>query len=74
MVAGVLLHRDDERQIDTAGIVAERDTLMAFDYLHAEDIAVLDRAAPPLGPSGGAALFARDAFLEAGGFDERIFL
>ena len=35
---------------------------------------MLDRAAPPLGPSGGAALFARDAFLEVGGFDERIFL
>ena len=74
MVAGVLLHRDDERRIDTAGIVAERDTLMAFDYLHAEDVSVLAQAAPPLGPSGGAALFSRDAFLEVGGFDERIFL
>jgi len=74
MVAGVLLHRDDERRIDTAGIVAERDTLMAFDYLHAEDVSVLEHAAPPLGPSGGAALFARDAFREVGGFDERIFL
>ena len=74
MVAGVLLHRDDERRIDTAGIVAERDTLMAFDYLHAEDVSVLDRAPAPLGPSGGAALFTRDAFREVAGFDERIFL
>ncbi len=74
MVAGVLLQRDDTSRIDTAGIIAERDTLMAFDYLHGEDVAALDSAPPPLGPSGGAALFARDAFLEVGGFDEAIFL
>jgi GT2 family glycosyltransferase len=45
---------------------------MGFDYLHGEpaETAVGD----PLGPTGGAALYRREAFEAVGGFDERIFL
>jgi N-acetylglucosaminyl-diphospho-decaprenol L-rhamnosyltransferase len=73
MVAGVLVQEAAPETIDSAGVVADR-TLMGFDHLHGEPLSVLDRAAPPLGPSGGAALYRRDAFDAAGGFDERIFL
>ncbi|HEX5761511.1 MAG TPA: glycosyltransferase family 2 protein [Solirubrobacterales bacterium] len=81
MVAGVLLQDhgagagDDGRRatIDSAGVVADR-TLMGFDYLHGEAVDALEAAAPPLGPTGGAALYRLDAFRAVGGFDERIFL
>ncbi len=73
-VAGVLTQRDDPELIDSAGVVVERDTLMAFDYLHGRSIDCLRSAAAPLGPTGGAALFRRDAFTSVGGFDERIFV
>jgi GT2 family glycosyltransferase len=46
---------------------------MAFDYLHGEPIAALEGAEPPLGPTGGAALYRADDFAAVGGFDERIF-
>ena len=40
----------------------------------AEPLDVLDEGVPdPLGPSGGAAAYDREAFLRLGGFDERIF-
>jgi N-acetylglucosaminyl-diphospho-decaprenol L-rhamnosyltransferase len=73
MVAGVLLQEAEPRLIDSAGIVADH-TLMGFDYLHGEPVAAAERAADPLGPTGGAALYRRDAWEEVGGFDERIFL
>jgi GT2 family glycosyltransferase len=73
MVAGGLLQEAAPELIDSAGIVADR-TLMGFDYLHGEPLSVLDRAAAPLGPTGGAALYRHDAFDAVGGFDERIFL
>lgn len=73
MVAGVLLKATDPGQIDSAGIVCDR-TLTAWDYLTGEPAASLGDAIDPLGPTGGGALFDRDAFKEAGGFDERIFL
>jgi N-acetylglucosaminyl-diphospho-decaprenol L-rhamnosyltransferase len=73
MVAGVLVQETAPELIDSAGVVADR-TLMGFDYLHGEPLAALNRADPPLGPSGGAALYRLDAFRRAGGFDERIFL
>jgi GT2 family glycosyltransferase len=73
MVAGVLLQEAAPGLIDSAGVIADR-TLMGFDYLHGEPVEAAERAAAPLGPTGGAALYRLDAFRAAGGFDERIFL
>jgi N-acetylglucosaminyl-diphospho-decaprenol L-rhamnosyltransferase len=72
-VAGVLLQEQAPELIDSAGVVADA-TLMGFDYLHGEPAAAAAGAGPPLGPTGGAALFRRAAFEAVGGFDERIFL
>jgi GT2 family glycosyltransferase len=72
-VAGVLVQERDAGRIDSAGVVADR-TLMGFDYLHGELVAAALGAPDPLGPTGGAALYRRDAFLAVGGFDERMFL
>ncbi len=72
-VAAVLTQERAPELIDSAGVVADR-TLMGFDYLHGEPLAVASDAADPLGPTGGAALYRRDAFTAVGGFDERIFL
>jgi N-acetylglucosaminyl-diphospho-decaprenol L-rhamnosyltransferase len=72
-VAGVLVQERDPRLIDSAGVVADR-TLMGFDHLHGEPVAAAAAAPDPLGPTGGAALYRRDAFLAVGGFDERMFL
>jgi N-acetylglucosaminyl-diphospho-decaprenol L-rhamnosyltransferase len=73
MVAGVLTQNDAPGLIDSAGVVAARDTLMAFDYLNGEPVSAAAEAPPPLAPTGGAALYSRAAFEEVGGFDERIF-
>jgi GT2 family glycosyltransferase len=73
MAAGVM--RDARRQdlIDTAGMELDR-TLLVFDYLNGEPLEVLDGNVPdPIGPSATAAALWRDAFLEAGGFDEELF-
>ena len=73
MAAGVLLEARDPAVIDSAGIELD-DTLLVFDYLNGHPVTVLDRAVSnPLGPSGAAAAFDRSAFLECGGFDERLF-
>jgi GT2 family glycosyltransferase len=71
-VAGVLLQMEREDLIDSAGVVADR-TLLAWDYLHGAPVAEATAAAPPLGPTGGAALVKREIFERVGGFDERIF-
>lgn len=73
LVAAVLLSERDPSRIDSAGVVIDQ-TLMAFDYLCGEPTERLAEARPPLGPTGGAALYDRDAFNAVGGFDERIFL
>jgi N-acetylglucosaminyl-diphospho-decaprenol L-rhamnosyltransferase len=73
MVAGVLVQEAAPGLIDSAGVVADR-TLMGFDYLHGEPLEAALRAPPPLGPTGGAALYRLDAFRAVGGFDARIFL
>jgi GT2 family glycosyltransferase len=73
MVAGVLTNRDDPTVIDSAGVVADRRTLMAFDYLHDEPVETARHAPPPLAPTGGAALYRLDSFESIGGFDEEIF-
>jgi N-acetylglucosaminyl-diphospho-decaprenol L-rhamnosyltransferase len=72
-VAGVLLQERAPELIDSAGVVADA-TLMGFDYLHGEPAEAATTATPPLGPTGGAALYRREAFEAVGGFDERIFL
>jgi GT2 family glycosyltransferase len=72
-VAGVLVQERSPGLIDSAGVVADA-TLMGFDHLHGEPLAAVATAADPLGPTGGAALYRRDAFEAVGGFDERIFL
>jgi N-acetylglucosaminyl-diphospho-decaprenol L-rhamnosyltransferase len=73
MVAGVLLQEAEPGLVDSAGVVADR-TLMGFDHLHGEPAAATAGAPAPLGPTGGAALYRRDAWEAVGGFDERIFL
>ncbi|MGK2932136.1 MAG: glycosyltransferase family 2 protein [Solirubrobacterales bacterium] len=73
MVAGVLTDRDDPGVIDSAGVVADRRTLMAFDHLNSEPVESARHAPPPLAPTGGAALYRLEAFESIGGFDERIF-
>ncbi|MDX6590143.1 MAG: hypothetical protein QOI84_1417 [Solirubrobacterales bacterium] len=72
-VAGVLVSEREPGLIDSAGVVAD-ETLMGFDHLHGEPLAAARDADAPLGPTGGAALYRRDAFEAVGGFDERIFL
>jgi N-acetylglucosaminyl-diphospho-decaprenol L-rhamnosyltransferase len=73
MAAGVMRDAGAPDLIETAGIELDR-TLLAYDYLNGEPLAVLDGAvADPVGPSGAAAAVDRDAFLSSGGFDERIF-
>jgi N-acetylglucosaminyl-diphospho-decaprenol L-rhamnosyltransferase len=73
MAAGILLQERDPGLIDSAGVVADR-TLMGFDHLSGEPVSALEDAAPPLGPTGGAALYSGAALKAVGGFDERIFL
>jgi N-acetylglucosaminyl-diphospho-decaprenol L-rhamnosyltransferase len=72
-VAGVLLQERAPELIDSAGVVADA-TLMGFDHLHGEPAEAAAGATVPLGPTGGAALYRREAFEAVGGFDERIFL
>lgn len=73
MVAAVLLGERDPTRIDSAGVLVDQ-TLMAFDYLRGKPVDSLEGAGAPLGPTGGAALYDRDAFNAVGGFDERMFL
>ncbi len=73
MVAGVLTQDSAPDLIDSAGIIADRRTLMAFDYLRGHRVEELPGAPPPLAPTGGGALYRRAAFEAVGGFDERIF-
>lgn len=73
MVAGVLVQEREPGLIDSAGVVADA-TLMGFDYLHGEPATTAASAPAPLGPTGGGALYRREAFDTVGGFDERIFL
>ena len=73
MAAGVMCDARRPGLIETAGIEIDR-TLLAFDYLNGEPVEVLEGpVADPVGPSGAGAAFSRAAFLEAGGFDERLF-
>jgi N-acetylglucosaminyl-diphospho-decaprenol L-rhamnosyltransferase len=73
LVAAVLVRERDPLRIDSAGVLVDQ-TLMAFDYLSGAPVDSLETAVDPLGPTGGAGLYDRDAFNAVGGFDERIFL
>jgi N-acetylglucosaminyl-diphospho-decaprenol L-rhamnosyltransferase len=73
MAAGVMCEQRDPDLIDTAGVELDR-TLLIWDYLNGAPTSVLDAGVTdPIGPSGAAAAFDRDAFLAVGGFDERLF-
>ncbi|HEY7151407.1 MAG TPA: glycosyltransferase family 2 protein [Solirubrobacterales bacterium] len=73
MAAGVMREAGDPSRIDTAGMQLDR-TLLVFDYLNGEPMTCLERGVPdPIGPSGAAAAFDREAFVAVGGFDERLF-
>jgi N-acetylglucosaminyl-diphospho-decaprenol L-rhamnosyltransferase len=73
MASGVMRDTHAPALIETAGIELDR-TLLAYDYLNGEPLTVLEGpVTDPVGPSGAVAAFDRAAFLEAGGFDERIF-
>ena len=73
MAAGVMRDARSPALIETAGIELDR-TLLAYDYLNGEPVEILDGpVADPVGPTGAAAAFAREAFLELGGFDEALF-
>jgi N-acetylglucosaminyl-diphospho-decaprenol L-rhamnosyltransferase len=73
MAAGVMIDAHHPALIETAGIEIDR-TLLASDYLNGEPVEVLEGpVADPFGPSGAAAAFDREAFLEVGGFDENLF-
>jgi GT2 family glycosyltransferase len=73
MAAGVMRDAGAPELIETAGVEIDR-TLLAYDYLNGEPLSALDGSvADPIGPSGAAAAFDREAFLSVGGFDERIF-
>jgi GT2 family glycosyltransferase len=73
MGAGVMRDARRPELIETAGIELDR-TLLAYDYLNGEPVELLDGpVGDPVGPSGAAAAFTREAFLEVGGFDEHLF-
>ena len=73
MAAGVLRDAARPGVIDTAGLQLDR-TLLASDYLNGRPLDALVGGVPdPLGPSGAAAAFDREAFLAVGGFDENLF-
>lgn len=72
MIAGVLLQHTNPGLIDSAGVAADH-TLLAWDYLHGEPIARAAMSPPPLGPTGGAALYEFESFVDVGGFDDHIF-
>lgn len=68
-----LLLRPGEREIDSAGLLADR-TLAGFPRLHGQPPAAAERPAPVLaGPAGAAAAFRRAAWEQVGGLDESIF-
>ncbi|HLM30273.1 MAG TPA: glycosyltransferase [Solirubrobacterales bacterium] len=73
MAAGVMRDWRDRERIDSAGMELD-ETLLVFDYLNGEQVAVLENGVrDPIGPSGAAAAFDRATFRSVGGFDENLF-
>lgn len=72
MVASLQLNLHDPSKLDGAG-----DNYLAYGYAWRGGFGHAASSAPQagecFGPCGAAALYPRDAFLEAGGFDERYF-
>jgi GT2 family glycosyltransferase len=72
MASGAMRDAAYPELIDTAGVEIDR-TLLAFDYLNGVPLDRLAGAADPIGPSGAVGAYWREAFREAGGFDEALF-
>jgi GT2 family glycosyltransferase len=73
MASGVMRDAGFPELIDTAGVEIDR-TLLAFDYLNGLSVDELGQdVADPIGPSGAAGAYWRDAFSEVGGLDEGLF-
>jgi GT2 family glycosyltransferase len=72
MGAGVMRDVRDPGLIDTAGMQLD-PTLLVYDYLNGQPLEAAREAPDPIGPSAAAAAFDRKAFLDVGGFDERLF-
>ncbi len=72
-VAGRLVFESNPDVIASAGITIFRNALSIDAYLGDQQSAHL-QPEPVFGASGGAAAYARDAFLEAGGLPEPFFL
>lgn len=73
MAAAVLRNWRNPGIVESAGMELDA-TLLVWEYLHGEPITVLDQEVlEPIGPSAAAAAFDRQAFLDAGGFDENLF-
>jgi len=70
MVAGCL--RSPAGPVESLGVVVDR-SLTTYDLGHRLAAPELYEGPPPLGPSGGAALFDAAAFRRVGGFDEGFF-
>lgn len=73
MVAAVLVSDSDNSLIDSAGIEVD-ETAMGYDYLSGRPVEAAALAPAPAAPTGGGALYDREAFNRVGGFDDRIFL
>ena len=72
MGAGVMRNATSPELIDSAGMELD-GTLLVYDYLNGMPLSSVAGAADPIGPSAAAAAFDRAAYLEVGGFDERLF-
>ncbi|MBA2522891.1 MAG: glycosyltransferase [Solirubrobacterales bacterium] len=73
MASSVMRDVAEPDLIDSAGMELDR-TLLVYDYMNGVPVADLADGPPdPIGPSAAAAAFDRAAFMEVGGFDERIF-
>lgn len=71
MVAGCM--RTPTGRVETLGVIVDR-SLNAYDAGFGSSYPPTgEEVSPILGPSGGAAGYARDAFARAGGFDETLF-
>lgn len=73
MASSVMRDVADPTLIDSAGMELDH-TLLVYDYMNGLPVSALAEKPPdPIGPSAAAAAFDRCAFLDVGGFDERIF-
>jgi GT2 family glycosyltransferase len=72
MASGVLRDWRHPELIDSAGMELDR-TLLVYDYLNGVPVEALAVAADPIAPSPKAGAYDRSAFLDVGGFDERLF-